>query len=92
MIGTEHVALLVANRQLSEAANKLSGGSACNLIPSWFPHHMDENGQFHASASLHAGSADEKGGGSRYDLPGPGRRERALGPTTFHLFSYFSVV
>ena len=50
---------------LSVPANKLSGGSACNLIHSWLPHHMDENGQFHTSASLHAGSADEVGGGGK---------------------------
>ena len=79
---------------LSVPANKLSGGSACNLIHSWLPHHMDQNGQFHASSSVHAGSADEVvvvgGSGTNYRVPAVGRG--ALGPTMLHLFSYFSVV
>jgi len=49
---------------------------------------MDVNGQFHASASLLAGSADERGG-CRYELPGPGSRERGPGPEHFALIFVF---
>ena len=74
-------------------AERLSGGSDCNLIHSWIPHHLDMNGQFHASASLQAGSADQRGdggAGTNYRVAAVGRG--ALGPIMLHLFSYFSVV